>query len=92
MQHHRATIATQGSVARVTGDSIAEIAADLIAKLGPDSERLTKIEMLSGSLDSVYLSLTGRRFSHEAQPDATDDVVINLTGPEPEVDLTGGRR
>lgn len=97
LEHHRATIVTSGSVARVTGDSIAEIAADLIGGLGADSQRLTKVEMLSGSLDSVYLSLTGRRFSHEDQPDANDvemadDVVLNLTGPEPEVDLTGGRR
>lgn len=65
LTHPLATITTQGSVVHVQGRDTTRIAHDLLAQLEPGSPPLARIEMLQGSLDSAYLSLTGRRYTDE---------------------------
>lgn len=94
--HPRARIETHGSIARVTADAIAEVAGDLLGSLGADSARLAKVEMLNGSLDSVYLALTGRRYSEDALDPTVanptdhggESAVLDLTTSHPVIDLT----
>jgi len=54
----------------VSGESVhipasdpAVAAAELLVRLGPDAVRVTRLEIVRPSLDSVYLQLTGRRYS-----------------------------
>jgi ABC-2 type transport system ATP-binding protein len=44
-----------------TTEPLAKAAADLIAQLGADAQRLRAVEMIQPSLESVFLELTGRR-------------------------------
>jgi len=62
VEHPSATVVVDGDVLRATGESITQVAAHLLGSLGPDAERLRSIDVLQGSLDSVFLALTGRRF------------------------------
>ena len=60
----RATV--DGAVVRVdTADPAAAVPA-IIARLGADAARLRGVELLRPSLDSVFLTLTGRRYDAEA--------------------------
>lgn len=69
--HDRADILIVGSAIRATGERITEIAADLLSGLGEDAARLLSVEIIQGSLDSVYLTLTGRRYKEEAPTELT---------------------
>jgi ABC-2 type transport system ATP-binding protein len=60
-----------GSVVRVDAPDPATAIPAILAHLGPAAERLRGVELLRPSLDSVFLSLTGRRFDTEA-----DSVVV----------------
>ena len=51
-----------GSVLRISTDSPAQAAATALPRLGADAVRLEGIEIVRPSLESVYLSLTGRRY------------------------------
>ena len=42
----------------------AAAAAELLVRLGPDAVHVKRLEIVRPSLDSVYLQLTGRRYSH----------------------------
>jgi ABC-2 type transport system ATP-binding protein len=55
-----------GSTLRVRSERPAETAAVLLGELGPDAARLRSVEILAPSLESVFLALTGRRFSADA--------------------------
>jgi ABC-2 type transport system ATP-binding protein len=45
----------------------AATAAELLVHLGPDAVRVKRLEIVRPSLDSVYLQLTGRRYSTGAE-------------------------
>lgn len=78
--HAAADILIVGSTIRATGEGITGVAADLLASLGADSERLRSIEVIQGSLDSVYLTLTGRRYREDGTRGAATDVVTRPVG------------
>jgi hypothetical protein len=56
-------VSISDSVARVTGEPIAQITAEVLTSLGAAAAQLRAIEVLPGDLDSVFLSLTGRRYA-----------------------------
>jgi ABC-2 type transport system ATP-binding protein len=60
-----ATVIVDGSVVRVSGDPIAALAAEVLGGLGEEARRLRGVEVLSSDLDSVFLTLTGRRYVAE---------------------------
>lgn len=51
-----------GSTVRIEASDPARTAADLLSRLGPDSAGLRAIEVVRPSLESVFLTLTGRRY------------------------------
>ena len=57
------TGATEGSVLRLHTESPASDAAAVFGALGADAARLQGVELVRPSLESVFLSLTGRRFA-----------------------------
>jgi ABC-2 type transport system ATP-binding protein len=63
IRHRTATVSISDSVARVTGEPIAQITAEVLTSLGAAAAQLRAIEVLPGDLDSVFLSLTGRRYA-----------------------------
>jgi ABC-2 type transport system ATP-binding protein len=54
-----------GTTVRIPADDPAARAAELLPRLGPDARRLTSIEIVRPSLESVYLTVTGRRYSSD---------------------------
>ena len=69
----------EGSLLRISTDAPASDAAAVIAALGADASRLQGVELVRPSLESVFLSLTGRRF-------AVDDTAAypqQVSVPEP---------
>lgn len=70
-----ATVAGDGLV-RVESNRPAQDAAQLLARLGPDGTRLRGIEIITPSLESVFLSLTGRRYEADGSPAAPDDLEV----------------
>jgi ABC-2 type transport system ATP-binding protein len=56
-----------GDTVRVYGDRPATLAAALVTALGNDAERLRSVEIVRPSLESVFLSVTGRRWATEGQ-------------------------
>lgn len=56
-----------GSVIRIQSDDAAAAAASALAALGAEAARLRTIEIVRPSLESVYLSLTGRRYEREEE-------------------------
>jgi ABC-type multidrug transport system ATPase subunit len=56
-------------VLRLTARDPAAAAAAVIARLGADAARLTGVDLLRPSLDSVFLALTGRRYGSEGAGD-----------------------
>ena len=59
----RYTVSVEGSVVRIKTDEPGETAAEAIASLGADAQRLRGIEVIRPSLESVYLTLTGERYT-----------------------------
>lgn len=74
LPHPTATVEVDGNVLRATGEAITQVAAHLLGSLGDDATNLRTIEVLQGSLDSVFLALTGRRYR------SVDDDAPSLTG------------
>lgn len=66
-------------VLRVYGDDPAADAAVILGRLGPHADRLRAIELVAPSLESVFLALTGRRYTDdsEAPREDEDDVVAS---------------
>lgn len=55
------------SVLRIKSEDAAASAASALGALGPEASRLRSVEIVRPSLESVYLSLTGRRYEQEDQ-------------------------
>jgi ABC-2 type transport system ATP-binding protein len=55
----------EGSSVRIAAADPARTAADLLPRLGGDSDRLRAIEVVQPSLEAVFLSLTGRRYESD---------------------------
>lgn len=64
-----------GNTLRVYGDNPASDAARVLAHLGPEADRLREVEVVTPSLESVFLALTGRRYASEAYRGEADVVV-----------------
>jgi len=56
-----------GSLLRVRADDPAEAAAVLLGGLGAEVARLRSVEIVSPSLESVFLALTGRRYTADTE-------------------------
>ncbi|MFL5846143.1 MAG: ABC transporter ATP-binding protein [Solirubrobacteraceae bacterium] len=54
---------SEGSVLRLRTESLAADAAAVLGALGADAARLQAVELVRPSLESVFLTLTGRRFT-----------------------------
>lgn len=66
VQHASADIVVDGSIVRMSGIPPARAVVDVVSSLdGDGSTKLAGIELVPPSLDSVFLSLTGERFSVE---------------------------
>lgn len=63
----------EGSIVRILVDDPGRDAARILGSLGRQAERLSGIEMMSPSLETVFLSLTGRRYD----PKEVTDVVAS---------------
>ncbi|HUF85472.1 MAG TPA: ABC transporter ATP-binding protein [Acidimicrobiia bacterium] len=71
-------VETDGSMLRVYGDEPAADAAVILGQLGPHASRLRSIELVAPSLESVFLALTGRRYTDDdATQEEEDDVVAS---------------
>jgi ABC-2 type transport system ATP-binding protein len=58
-------------------DDPAATAAEALLRLRPDHPPLAGLEVVHPTLESVYLAVTGRRFSADAEPDEeVDDVAV----------------
>jgi ABC-2 type transport system ATP-binding protein len=58
-----------GSSVRIPADDPARTAAQVLSRLGPESAELRAIEVIRPSLETVFLSVTGRRYDeHAATP------------------------
>jgi len=78
ISHPAVTVVRDGSSWRGSSDgdrtvNITTVAADVLGGLGPDAARLKSIEVLQGSLDSVFLALTGRRYKQDADGQASTE-------------------
>ena len=62
-------ITREGSILRVVTDDPPATAAAALAQLGAGATRLRRVEIIQGSLDSVYLALTEKRYSSGEEPD-----------------------
>jgi ABC-2 type transport system ATP-binding protein len=58
----------EGATVRIPADDPAAVAARLLPRLGAHTESLRSIEVVHPSLESVFLTVTGRRYDH-ANPD-----------------------
>jgi ABC-2 type transport system ATP-binding protein len=66
----------EGSLVRIRCDDPSAVAATIVARLGGNAERLRSVEILSPSLDSVYLSLTERRYASAGEVTSGDVGVL----------------
>jgi ABC-2 type transport system ATP-binding protein len=62
-----------GPRVRIRCDEPAATAARLLADLGPDARRLTSVELVQPTLESVYLAVTGRRYDANLE---VEDVAV----------------
>jgi ABC-2 type transport system ATP-binding protein len=60
-----------GTMVRVPADDPAEVGAQILGRLGRDAAALRSFEVLRPSLESVFLSVTGRRFGDGDGQDPT---------------------
>ena len=63
-----------GKAVRVAVDEPGRDAARILSSLGSDAERLVDVEFFRPSLETVFLSLTGRRYVHDEE---VSDVVAS---------------
>jgi ABC-2 type transport system ATP-binding protein len=57
----------EGNSVRIPTPDAGATAAQLLARLGPDSAALRSVEMEHPSLESVYLAVTGRRYEQSTE-------------------------
>ena len=70
----RFTAIYDGMTVRVSVDEPGREAAQILAHLGTNAEHLVDVEFIRPSLETVFLSLTGRRYDHEEE---VSDVVAS---------------
>ena len=80
-RHARAAVElvfVDGERRRIVTDEPARAAAEALAALAADAQasRLQGVEIVQPTLESVYLTITGRRFDHENEEGAKDDVAV----------------
>jgi len=63
-----------GATVRIAGADPAARAADLLPRLGDDARLLSSIEIVHPSLESVYLAVTGRRYTAEQSEPVSAEV------------------
>lgn len=51
--------------------------ADIIGQLGADADRVTSVDVKRPSLESVFMALTGRRYTADETPDETVDETVD---------------
>lgn len=56
-----------GATVRVSVDEPGREAAQILANLGSDAERLLDVEFIKPSLEAVFLALTGRRYDNDEE-------------------------
>lgn len=61
-----------GETVRFTTDDPAATLATVLATLGSEAGRLRQVEIIEPSLESVYLTLTGRRYRGDADVEAAE--------------------
>lgn len=66
-------VSVEGSVVRVVADHAGRSMPDIMASLGSDATRLSGVEIIRPSLETVYLGLTGHRY----EPGEDLDVVAS---------------
>jgi len=72
----------EDNVVRARGDAITAVTADLLRALGPEDPQLLDINLVGGSLESVYLALTGHRYrSDDQSSSAAQDGANGHGGP-----------
>ena len=76
-----AGVTREGAVLRLITDKPTTGAAELLARLGPHAVRLREVEMIRPSLESVYLTLTERRYSEVIEVPAEMAAVGAPGGP-----------
>jgi ABC-2 type transport system ATP-binding protein len=65
-------VTREDSLIRIKTDRPSQVAAEAVSSLGADAARLVEVEIVRPSLDSVYLSLTERRYSAGEEPAELD--------------------
>ena len=78
-----AALTVDGATVRIRTDRPAAMAAEVMAGLGADADRLAAVELARPSLDTVFLALTGRAYRADDEGDYERD-------DEGEVDGVGG--
>ncbi len=61
------TATYNGSAVRISVDDPGRDAARILAGLGADAERLVDVEFMRPSLETVFLSITGRRYDPDEE-------------------------
>ncbi|MGH2772046.1 MAG: ABC transporter ATP-binding protein, partial [Actinomycetota bacterium] len=67
-------ISIEGQIVRadsrltILSDNAASTAAEALSALGSHANQLVSVQIINPSLESVFLTLTGRRFDHEDGP------------------------
>jgi ABC-2 type transport system ATP-binding protein len=59
-----------GSVLRVSTERPGAVMAELVAQLRDDADRVRSVDVRRPSLESVFMALTGRRYSADAEQEA----------------------
>ena len=62
-------IEARGRVLRIFSENPAADSATILTSIGPEANRVRAIEILTPSLESAFLALTGRRFQESAEAD-----------------------
>lgn len=65
-----------GDTVRFESEAAAADAARVLARLGPDADRLRGLEIVTPSLETVFLALTGRRYSGDGGDTEVTDVAV----------------
>ena len=58
-----------GSVLRLATEQPGAVMGSIIGQLGADAERVVSVDVKRPSLESVFMALTGRRYSSEETND-----------------------
>jgi ABC-2 type transport system ATP-binding protein len=67
--HIKNRMKVKDSTVRIYAQDAARFAPSLLHSLGPDVSRLRRMDVVTESLEGVFLALTGRRFSSDGERD-----------------------